>query len=332
MLMTARKPRIAAAALIAALMTFAGSAAPAQVALTPVPPPLSNLPDPDGTLVEELVVIARERGPAWWRVSDADTTVYVLGVPSVAPKGLAWDRSGFERRLAGANELILPFNSVGVKTLSAPGAVFNLIRLRSTTPIEERLDGGLRQRFVAAREKIGQPPKRYKTNNALAAGLILAQDYRDYAKLTAADPGKTIGRLAKAQGIKVDAKTYDIGPIMGAAIRTPRPAQRECLDDVLQEIEAGPGAASRAAEAWAVGDVPGALGGERSYERCMAAAEGAGKLDAKLKADQAAAIARALKTPGHAIAVVQLRPLLSQGGVLDRLQAQGFEVKTPGDE
>jgi hypothetical protein len=31
------------------------------------------------------------------------------------------------------------------------------------------------------------------------------------------------------------------------------------------------------------------------------------------------------------VAVVQLRPLLSQGGVLDRLRAQGLEVKTPGD-
>jgi hypothetical protein len=30
--------------------------------------------------------------------------------------------------------------------------------------------------------------------------------------------------------------------------------------------------------------------------------------------------------------VVQLRPLLSQGGVLDRLRSQGFTVKTPGEE
>ena len=35
--------------------------------------------------------------------------------------------------------------------------------------------------------------------------------------------------------------------------------------------------------------------------------------------------------PGHAIAVVPLRTLLSQGGVLDRLRAQGYEIGTPGD-
>ncbi len=48
--------------------------------------------------------------------------------------------------------------------------------------------------------------------------------------------------------------------------------------------------------------------------------------------DQVTAIEAALKTPGHAIAVVPLRPLLSQGGVLDRLRAAGFKVTTPGED
>ena len=70
----------------------------AQVPLTPTGPAA----DPDSVLVEELVVTALEPGPAWWRVKDADTTVYVLGVPSLAPKRMQWDRTVFERRLAGA--------------------------------------------------------------------------------------------------------------------------------------------------------------------------------------------------------------------------------------
>ena len=43
-------------------------------------------------------------------------------------------------------------------------------------------------------------------------------------------------------------------------------------------------------------------------------------------------IVAALKVPGHAIAVVQLRPLLAQGGVLNRLETAGYDVKTPGEE
>ena len=45
-----------------------------------------------------------------------------------------------------------------------------------------------------------------------------------------------------------------------------------------------------------------------------------------------AEIEQALKKPGHAIAVVPLRPLLAQGGVLDQLRAKGFTVTTPGQE
>ncbi|MFM8941742.1 MAG: hypothetical protein ACKOEY_17520 [Phenylobacterium sp.] len=38
-----------------------------------------------------------------------------------------------------------------------------------------------------------------------------------------------------------------------------------------------------------------------------------------------------LARPGVALAVVPLRPLLSEGGVLDRLRREGFTVETPAD-
>jgi len=74
------------------------------------------------------------------------------------------------------------------------------------------------------------------------------------------------------------------------------------------------------------------LGAERTYERCLAATPGALAFDNRVKSDMVTDIIAALKTPGHAIAVVQLRPLLSQGGILDRLRSAGYEVKTPGEE
>jgi hypothetical protein len=277
------------------------------------------------------VVVAKFGGPAWWKVSDADTTVFVLGVPSVMPKGLAWDQKTLERRLTGASQVILPFNNVGVNAIGVPGALLNLARLKGK-PVEVGLPEPLRGRFVAARTAIGQPAKRYGFKNELAVGILLVGDYRDHARLTAADPGKTIARLARARKVRTVSKVYDLGPVMGAAIRTPAGAQRTCLINALDEVESGGAGVRRAADGWAQGDVVTALSAERSYERCLNAAPGALKLDSRIKADQAQAIARALQTPGHAVAVVSLRPLLAEGGVLDRLRAQGFTVKTPGDE
>lgn len=287
--------------------------------------------DPDAVLVEELVVTARDIGPAWWRISDGDSTVFIMGVPSVFPKGSGWDPTVLERRLQGANRVILPFNNASVNLFTAPGAMINLLRLRDSQPFEEELTGDMRRRFVAAREAAGQPADRYKTDNGMAAALLLISDYRDAASLTAADPAKTIGRMAQAKGVRVEAKTYDVAPLLGAVLRTPEAAQQACVAEALASIEASASQVKAAARAWAWGQVRGALGGERAYERCIAAAPGAARLDERLKADQAAAIVRALREPGHSVAVVQLRPLLSQGGVLDRLQRQGYEIRTPAE-
>lgn len=302
---------------------------------TQQPPPLASgaaLPaDPDAVLLQELVVVARDRGPAWWSVSNGASTVYVLGAPSLAPKRTAWDTATLDRRLKGASQVILPFQDVKVRVAGSIGAAWNLMRLRAARPFEDSLDAATRARFVAAREKIGQPASRYKTNNALAAGLLLAGDYRDHAGLTNADTAKVVKVYAKMAKVPVVQRSYDLGSLMGAVIRTPRPAARACLEAVLDQVEAGSGVTVAAARAWAAGDTPGALENERTYERCINMVPGAQAFDARTKGDQVAAIEKALQTPGHAIAVVQLRPLLAQGGVLDQLRAKGYQVKTPGE-
>ncbi len=306
-------------------------AAPAwgQVPITPSRPDPN---DPDAVLVEELVVTARLPGPAWWTVSNATTTVYVLGSPSIAPKHMAWDQAIFLKRLAGSSAVILPVQDVRVTVTGSIGAAFNYLRLRSGGPFEETLDPAAKARFVAARTRLGQPAKRYNTRNALGAGLVLDADYHDRYGLTTSDPTKLIKLLAQRARVPIWQRSYDIGPLMGAILRTPEAAGRGCFNEVLALVEAGPGGTQAAARAWAGGDVRGALANERTYERCIALVAGAQAFDARIKADQVADIGKALARPGHAIAVVPLRPLLAQGGVLDQLRAKGFTVTTPGEE
>ena len=302
----------------------------AQIPLTPSRPDPN---DPDAVLVDELVVTGRLPGPAWWTVSNGATTVYVLGAPSLAPKRMEWDRVVFDRRLSGASVVILPFQDVRVTLGGAFGAAFNFLRLRGGGPFEATLDAPSRARFVAERTRLGQPAEHYPTKNPLAAGLVLATDYRTHASLTAADPTKLIKLLASRARVPVSQKSYDIGSLMGAVVHTfPVAAGLACFLEVLAQAEAGPGVTHAAARAWAQGDVRGALGNERTYERCIALVPGAQTFDARVKADQVAAIEQALRKPGHAIAVVPLRPLLAQGGVLDQLRAKGFTITTPGQE
>lgn len=321
-------PGILGLALLAAAVVLPAPA----LAQNPLTPSRPDPNDPDAVLVEELVVTGRLPGPAWWTVSNATTTVYVLGSPSLAPKHMAWDRAIFDRRLTGANVVILPVQDIRVTFTGAFGAAFNYMRLRSGGPYEETLDPATRARFIAARTGMGQPAKHYPTRNPIAAGLILDADYHQKFGLTTADPTKLIKLLAQRAKVPVAQRSYNIGPLMGAMLRTPESNGRGCFNEVLQLVESGPGGTQAAARAWAVGDVRGALANERTYERCIALVPGAVTFDSQMKSDLVTDLQNALKKPGHAVAVVPLRTLLAQGGVMDQLRSKGFKVTTPGEE
>jgi len=88
------------------------------------------------------------------------------------------------------------------------------MRLKGGGPFEATLDGPSRARFIAARTKLGEPADHYGTKNALAAGLILATDYRTGPRLPRR-PTKLIKLLAARAKVPVSQKSYDIGPLMG---------------------------------------------------------------------------------------------------------------------
>ncbi|NEX95071.1 TraB/GumN family protein, partial [Caulobacter sp. 17J65-9] len=85
------------------------------------------------------------------------------------------------------------------------------------------------------------------------------------------------------------------------------------------------------AEGWARGDVAAAIGAPRRSDRCLLLLSGGVELRKRALNDQTAAIANALNTPGHAVAVVPLRRLLAEDGVIAALKARGFKVISPGE-
>lgn len=313
-------------ATIAALLIAALLAGPVA-AQAPGP-----LPDPEGTLVEELVVNAKLPGPAWWRVSDGDTTIYVLGTPSALPKGQAWDKSIVEKRLTGAFALITP-PAAKAGLADTPAALSLMTKMRSKTPLADALPPALAARMTAALTRLGKPADAYANWKPLAAGMLLARDFRKSAKLDFDQPDATILRIARKKKVRITpAATYKALPAARAIVRDHTPAAGvACLEVALDEVEAGSGRLRSAGQAWAAGEVRTSMSGVRGYERCAALLPGAAELNRRALADQTEAIARAMKTPGHAVAIMGVRSLVAEDGVLDRLRARGFTVKTPGD-
>jgi hypothetical protein len=307
--------RAVAAALVAAILAGPTRAAPPA--------------DPEAAVVEELVVVSHAGGPAWWRVSSPTSVVYVLGTPQALPRGLKWDQTLARRRLAGAREMIAP-----PVVRAGLGDVFPLLaarrRFRSKGPMEASLPPDLRARFLADKRALNPDPKAYSGWTPLVAGLLMVQDFRRQAALDPREPAGTMTRLARDAGVRIaPAASYRAVPLVRAAQTGLSQAGPACLADALDEVEAGAGRSRAAAAGWMRGDVAAALQAQRGYEKCLASLPEGADLANMAIADTAAAIARALATPGHSVAVVNLRTLLARGGVLQQLETQGFAVSRP---
>lgn len=288
--------------------------------------------DPEGTVVDAFVVQAVEPGPAWWRVSDGDSIVYILGAPeSPMPPGVTWDRRTVERRLTGANSLLMGTSmTAGLRDL--PALLKIRAQLKSKTPLEPGLSPALRARFVAARTRLGQPPSRYAGWTPLVAGALVYGDSRDRKK------GWTYTRAAvtaaaKKRKVKVTySAQYKAVPFARAAIAGLTPAiHQQCLESALEDIETSEARVRASAAGWARGDVALALTAPRNFDGCLLLLSGGAELWRRQSRDDAAAIATALKKPGKAVAVIGLRRLLAEDGVLEQLRDKGFDVAGPGE-
>ena len=309
---------------LAAAMGIAGPVA-AQV-------PSPTLADPEGNVVEELVVVARVVGPAWWRVSDDDTTVYILALPdSVLPRDLKWDQAGLNRRLKGSNALIGGGRSykLGLRNIPLLLSLRRSLRMKGT--MEDDLPEDLRVRFVALREGLGKDAKRYAGWGPMVAGFTLVGDARDGPRgRDAEDQVRSAARKHRVRERKLE--TRDAAPfIKEFKTGLTMDIQTACLDAAMADVEAGLSVAQAAAKGWARGDVGAALKAPRGFEKCLLVISGGADAWRQTVDAQAGEIAQALKAPGKAVAMVRLRPLIAKGGVIETLEAMGLEIEGPAE-
>jgi uncharacterized protein YbaP (TraB family) len=293
--------------------------------------------DPEANLVEELVVNARLPGPAWWKVSDADTTVYVLGVPAVVPSKLDVDESVFKRRVDGANVLIMgqeaDVSVVRLVSLALGGKRYFI----TDKPMRDTLPPDLRRRLEARLAVMKEKPDSMDEVKPAFAGFLVANGQeggdisihlggvtdaiRDIAK------GKDIEKRPRIQNLPGYSLVDAIKTLGGA----PQPLQELCLDAGLRQAESGQGGVKVTAERWARGEVREVVSADRGFSRCLASTPSIARELRDGQSDAVKAIAAALGKPGKAVAVIELRSLLAEGGVLEQLRAKGFTVTTPGE-
>lgn len=122
---------------------------------------------------------------------------------------------------------------------------------------------------------------------------------------------------------------YDLIGMVKSLGEAPQPLQELCLDAGLKETENGLAGVRETADQWAEGQVKAVVAAERGYQRCLASTPWIARQFKDGQDEAVGAITQALKKPGKAVAVIELRSLLTEGGVLDRLRAKGFTVTAP---
>lgn len=307
-----------ATAICAALAIMGAGVAPAHAA------------GDEATVVEALVVQAAQSGPAWWRVRKGEAVVYIFGGPmGPLPKDLKWDERWLDRRTDNAKALILPSAAtVGL------GDLFGLLRLRrelkENETIADILPEPYRTRFVDGAAKLGKRPQQYGKWNPVLVGSAMTRDYAGKYDLQGEySVFQTVRRYGRRHRVETERETYKGMPILKQMVDDTGDDAKAltCLGGYLEVVETDPERYRRAARAWAKGDVAGAIDVPMGPETCRAVL-----VDNWVKTqihDQVEAIARALETPGKAVAVVPLRSLVLKDGVVEQLRARGFEVVDP---
>lgn len=267
--------------------------------------------DPEANYVKDLVVVAPTTGPAWWKVSKGATVVWIMALPpSNVPETLAWDQSGVRRRMRGAKVLLMPPEG----------------RSRFEGRWDEGFSDLVTDEMEVAARGLGVRPQRYLPVT-LPAVFALREYYYRTAKLALPIERQIITEARRRRVIVERPPSMDVALTADMA-RAKDPEIQTCALAMLKEAQTDPQTFRDTAALWAKGRVQQVIATPRSaWTYCInRILPGYSR---RAIDNQTLAIARTLDRRRKAVAVVPLRLLVAEDGVLQRLKARGYVVADP---
>lgn len=271
-------------------------------------------------LIDTLVVNARTPGPPWWSVSKGDAKVWIMGVnPGGLPTKAAWDTSVYERRLGQSRLLIRPDKAFKFRFGQ---------EAKSPIPWIDRLTPTERARFSELAATASAPRDMLEQLRPNLAALFLDMSFRRQSNLANGEPYATLTAKVKAVRARERLVKGDLKTGVVASMTREDASDLTCLRWTLAMSENLPEIRARA-EAWTRGDVRRLMRGAMAFNPCEVSMHAATTAVVRQNAALAGEISATLEKRKSAVALVDLVPLLMQGGVLDQLRARGYVVRTP---
>ncbi|HEY0600585.1 TraB/GumN family protein [Brevundimonas sp.] len=283
------------------------------------------------TVVEDVVVLARRSGAPMWTVTRGDSTLILVGAITGIPRDLQWRPDDLEAAAARSQQILTP--QEGRASVTDLLRVIWRIRTIARMPRGQTSADYLTPEWQARLEAVmaGERNQDWREKSLLILGFDLMQDKAGYTGRRGGDDAMDVIRRA-ARRARVT--TRPVGTVRGdelidSLIEAPQSAHVPCVEAAIAAAERGPDAARERAEDWRALRV--ALVVESALDKALNQCWpwGDPEIAPQLHQQWAAAIETALISPGVTMGVAPLRLLAEDGGVLDGLEARGFDVVGP---
>lgn len=297
----------------------------------PLQQPLTAPAEEEVTVVDALVVTAVRPGPAFWKVADADSTVWVLGVPDGLPDGVEWKKDELRAHIRGANVLINGSAGPTWNPATIVRLLFTMSRFRGEQPLDKVIRPDLYARYNAALQSLrrGDSERMNEIRPGYAA-FFLSAIFQSGLDMDSREPVEAITDAARFRVRTENVGRSAVIDVLRLIEAMPVPMAETCMEDAIEQVEAGKERMLEAARGWARGDLRVALSAERGFDRCIGGYPEIRAQNERENTEVTAAIVKALEKPGKSVAVAGLQPLLAPNGILVRLMATpGVTVTTP---
>ncbi len=282
------------------------------------------------TTVDEIIVSARRTEAPIWQVTRGDSTLILVGAVSGVPRDVEWRPEALEAATRRSQRILFPQEG-----RASVADVFRLIwRIRTVatlprgTTTADYLSPEVQARLDAV--MADQKNDSWRTNSLMILSMDLMSDKAGYERGRTRNATDVIKKVARDARIPVrPVGTVRGDEIVDSLITAPPATYAPCVERALAAAEAGPeGAAARIAD-WRARRVPEVMAQPLEQALGLCWPWGDPEIAPLLRRQWAEAVQTALGEPGVTMAVAQLRVLAEPDGVLDTLQAQGYEIEGP---
>jgi hypothetical protein len=276
-----------------------------------------------------IVVTAQRSGAPMWTIDTPTGTIILVGEIRAIPKTTPWQPDRLREATAQADRVIL-----GARPKVSPGDIFRLIfsggkfsKLPDKTVASDYLSAAQWARL----EQLGKAQDEdYSRSSFLLTSFQLLSKELRFNRDTTDDASDVVKKAAdKADVPTTRAATLRGEDLLDNLAEAPPAAHIPCLDAAMTALEAGPAIVEQRGADWRRYDIPAVMANplERALGQCWPWADD--QVGGELRTIWTEQIADVSTAKGVTLAVVPLRVLAESGGVLDQLDARGFDIAGP---